>query len=155
RGDVLTEIDGLSMLSDEGGKRFGSMQPGQTVRWTVLRDGTARTLNVVAAARPDDRSPDLEAYRQKIEALREMRHNNEQSTAHLPDLERQLRELARVQMVPSPSTPRRLRYAGTVAGSDVEVRGLGGVVVDDSGDEIVITTRDATIRIKPSAKGSA
>ena len=45
----------------------------------------------------------------------------------------------------------RLRYAGAVGGSEVEVRGLENVVVDDSGDEIVITTRDATIRIRKAA----
>jgi len=33
----------------------------------------------------------------------------------------------------------------------VEVRGLENVVVDDNGDEIVITTRDATIRITKAA----
>jgi hypothetical protein len=38
-----------------------------------------------------------------------------------------------------------------VGGSEIEVRGLENVVVDDSGDEIVITTRDATIRIRKAA----
>jgi len=159
RGDVLAQIDGLSLLSEQGGKRFGSMQPGQSVSWTVLRDGSPRTLNVIAASRPDENAPEFEAYRQKLEALREMRRHSDEGNAQYGDLERQLRDLARVQrdlarvqIAPTPSSPRRLRYAGSVAGSDVEVRGLGSVVVDDSGDEIVITTRDATIRIKPSAK---
>jgi hypothetical protein len=152
RGDVLTQIDGLSMLSDQGGKRFGSMQPGQSVNWTLLRDGSPRTLTVVAAVRPDDRAPEFEAYRRKLEALREMRRHQDDGTAQLEDLERQLRNLERLQSAPAPPASRRLRYAGSVAGSDVEVRGLGSVVVDDSGDEIVITTRDATIRIKPSGK---
>jgi hypothetical protein len=40
RGDVLTHIDGVSLLSPDGGRRFGSFKPGQVVRWTVLRDGT-------------------------------------------------------------------------------------------------------------------
>ncbi|HTO92292.1 MAG TPA: PDZ domain-containing protein [Candidatus Sulfotelmatobacter sp.] len=153
RGDVLAKIDGLSLLSDQGGRRFGSMKPGQVVSWTVLRDGSSKTLNVTAAARPDDRGPELEAYRQKIEALREQRRHSEDMNVNLRDLEVQLRQLER--LAPVPSAPRRLRYAGSVAGSDVEVRGLGSVVVDDSGDEIVITTRDATIRIKPSPKNAS
>ena len=45
----------------------------------------------------------------------------------------------------------RLRSAGGVGGAEVEVRGADNVVVDDDGDEIVITTRDATIRIRPAA----
>jgi hypothetical protein len=75
-----------------------------------------------------------------------------------PELARLEAQLARMHMdapeaVAAPDA-RRLRYAGSVGGSDVEVRGLGNVVVDDGGDEIVITTRDATIRIRPGGKAT-
>jgi hypothetical protein len=53
---------------------------------------------------------------------------------------------------PEPPEPRKLRYEGTVGDSAVEVRGTGSVVVrkDEHGDEeLVITTPDATIRIRP------
>ena len=48
----------------------------------------------------------------------------------------------------------RLRYSGVVGDADVEVKSLGAVTVtkDESTGEIVITTADATIRIKPGAK---
>jgi hypothetical protein len=50
---------------------------------------------------------------------------------------------------PAPDPPEHLRYAGEVAGADIEVRGSSSVVVtiEPDGDGIVITTRDATIRI--------
>jgi hypothetical protein len=46
----------------------------------------------------------------------------------------------------------RLRYTGTVGSSEVEVRGLGTVVVttESPTGEIVITTADATIRVRPA-----
>ena len=52
-----------------------------------------------------------------------------------------------------PETPassrHKLRYEGTIGGSEVEVRGSGAVVVtEDAEDEIVITTPDATIHIR-------
>jgi hypothetical protein len=44
----------------------------------------------------------------------------------------------------------RLRYAGTVGGADVEVRGAASVVVTegDQPGELVITTGDAVVRIR-------
>jgi hypothetical protein len=46
----------------------------------------------------------------------------------------------------------RLRWTGSVADADVEVKGLGNVTVttDDATGEIVVTTNDASIHIRPS-----
>jgi hypothetical protein len=50
-GDVLTHIDGVALDTDEGGRRFSAVRPGQRVEWTVRRDGKARTVEVVAEER--------------------------------------------------------------------------------------------------------
>ena len=105
-GDVLTHLNGVSLLEEEGGRRFGALQPGQNVKWTIRRGGRVVTATVIPELRP---------------GARPMR------------------------------TRDRLRGAGGAGGAEVEVRGADNVEVDDDGDEIVITTRDATIRIKKAA----
>jgi hypothetical protein len=147
-GDVLTHIDGVSLLSEEGGRRFGALKPGQSVRWTVRRGGSTRDITVVTAPRPGERTVPLADLQERLRALSEQR-----------DMERMSREMQRLARemerngyrVEREAARDRLRYAGAVGGSEIEVRGLENVVVDDSGDEIVITTRDATIRIKKAA----
>lgn len=151
RGDQLTHIDGVSILSEEGGRRFGSVKPGQVVRWRVIRDGAPRVIAVKAVERPGDDTPDFGPLRERLRAMRDRR---ELQGRDMQDLMRKLGDLERHAPDPpaTPAASKRLRYAGSVGGSDVEVRGLGNVVVDDSGDEVVIITRDATIRIKPGGK---
>jgi hypothetical protein len=46
------------------------------------------------------------------------------------------------------SAEQQLRYSGTFAGANVEVRGLSSVVVSESGTELIIRTQDATIRLR-------
>jgi hypothetical protein len=159
RGDQLTHVDGISLLTEEGGRRFGAIHPGQTVKWTLLRDGSTLSLPVTAVARPGEQRQALDAVREQLRALREMRGAEREDarvrTREQVSLEEALRSLERSKSnMARTGQSRRLRYAGSVAGSDVEVRGLGNVVVDDTGDEIVITTPDATIRVRPSAKGT-
>jgi hypothetical protein len=150
RGDQLTHIDGVSLLTSEGGKRFGAVKGGQKVRWTFVRDGSTRTIAVTAAARPEDRGVKIDELRATMRALRSAQ--GEALDREMRAMQMQIDALDRSRITLRDRTEKRLRYAGSVAGSDVEVRGLGNVVVDDSGDEIVITTRDATIRIHPSAR---
>ena len=148
-GDVLTLIDGVSLLTEEGGRRFGALQPGQSVRWTIRRSGRERTATVVTERPPGDRAIPLEELREKLRELGEGQELERLST----DLSKAAAELERRGLLTRSrsSWGSRLRYAGVVGGSEIEVRGLGNVVVDDDGDEIVITTRDATIRIRPAA----
>jgi hypothetical protein len=62
---------------------------------------------------------------------------------------------APVAPVPPASGRRRLRYEGAIGGSHVEVRGSSAVVVtEDAADgELVITTPEATIRIREQKPG--
>jgi membrane-associated protease RseP (regulator of RpoE activity) len=41
RGDVLVEIDGVSLTDDEGGQRFGAVAAGQTVTFKYRRGATS------------------------------------------------------------------------------------------------------------------
>jgi hypothetical protein len=45
RGDVLVEIDGVSLTDDEGGQRFGAVAAGQTVTFKYRRGATTLTAN--------------------------------------------------------------------------------------------------------------
>jgi S1-C subfamily serine protease len=57
RGDLLTHIDGVRLDSPEGSKRFSSLEPGLEVSWTVVRDGAAREVKMVAVKRPVPSAP--------------------------------------------------------------------------------------------------
>ena len=76
-GDVLQQIDGMPLTSAKGGKRFGSVRPGESVRWTYARDGKRHEVTLVAAAHPDvDRTP--EAVAELEAALAQLRAEEEQ-----------------------------------------------------------------------------
>ena len=163
-GDVLTLIDGLALDSAEGGRRFGAVEPGQKVRWTVRRGSAARSIVVVAGERPGQSQPagreaqlarvaEQLARLQQLDDMTQMRMAVEQARMQLTQL-RLERGLgpgvpARARGVPQP-----LRYAGSVGCSNVDVRGFGAVnvTVSQEGDEIVITTGDATVRVKAGEK---
>lgn len=49
-GDRIAAIDGVDITTDEGGRRFAGIAPGDQVRWTLLRDG--RRVTVTTTARP-------------------------------------------------------------------------------------------------------
>jgi predicted metalloprotease with PDZ domain len=55
-GDVLTHIDGVSILTRAGARKFGSVEPGQKVRVTVLRDGRSITRELTLGRRPEARA---------------------------------------------------------------------------------------------------
>src|SRR6185295_409887 len=52
-GDRITHIDGISILSREGQRRFGRVRPRQTVRLTVRRDGKSLTKELRLTTRPE------------------------------------------------------------------------------------------------------
>jgi membrane-associated protease RseP (regulator of RpoE activity) len=176
RGDVITRIDGVSILTPEGGRRFGAIRPGQTVRWTVRREGALHFVVARAAERPERRErvalTELANLNQRIErvVLTELRSElsrlNEMSNlgqlrrelanlnqrierVKLESLERtRLQDLERVRVIELPV--RRLRYAGVIGGTEVEVRGPGSVIVieSDHRDELVINTGEAVVVIR-------
>ncbi|MEO8295136.1 MAG: PDZ domain-containing protein [Gemmatimonadota bacterium] len=158
RGDVLTEIDGISLLSREGGLRFGSVEPGETVQWTYRRGGTAHKAPVKAVERPDAaESASLRARYEDLVASVERLHAQDSSTftPELARLRERLREdqrtqeLALAELAPA-NQEQHLRFAGMVGTTNVEVRGLGSVDVsfDNATGELLIHTMDATIRVK-------
>lgn len=51
RGDVLVEIDGVALSTDEGGRRFGAVEAGQEVNFTYRRGGDKRTVSITAEER--------------------------------------------------------------------------------------------------------
>ncbi|HEX2080808.1 MAG TPA: PDZ domain-containing protein, partial [Longimicrobium sp.] len=91
RGDRLTHVDGVSLTTPDGWRRFGAIQPGQQVRWTYTRDGRAQNAVMTARRRPDAGRPPT----------------------------------------PPAGAGQRLRYSGTVAGAQVEVRGAPVNVTTD------------------------
>lgn len=52
RGDVLLEIDGIELTTDEGGRLFGAVKPGQEVQFTYRRGGETLSAAITAVARP-------------------------------------------------------------------------------------------------------
>ena len=126
RGDVLLEIDGEPLVSEKGGQRFGSVEPGQQVRWTYRRGSETRTTTATAGQRPDMPPP--------------------------PSTEPDAEPLAYTGLAVGYATggTTKLRYSGLVGGTSVEVRGTGSVVVNiiEPGREIEIVTSDSRTRIR-------
>jgi hypothetical protein len=125
RGDILLEIDGEPLLSAEGGRRFGSVEPGETVRWTYRRGGETRYTTATAGQRPDMLPPPPPE----------------------PGAEPLAYAYGRAYTV---SETHKLRYSGLVGEATVEVRGAGSVVVNiiEPGREIEIVTSDSRTRIR-------
>ena len=55
-GDRITEIDGVSILTPRGARKFGAVRPGQTVRVTVIRNGKTLTRLLTLAEPPEARA---------------------------------------------------------------------------------------------------
>jgi membrane-associated protease RseP (regulator of RpoE activity) len=72
-GDVITHIDGTVITSRECGRKFGAVDPGDKVRWTVERDGEKLDLEITADERPDEWTygEDDETRREIMDELRE------------------------------------------------------------------------------------
>lgn len=51
-GDLITHVDGQSILQPEGSRRFGMLKPGQRVRLTVSRNGQSITRDLTLGERP-------------------------------------------------------------------------------------------------------
>jgi hypothetical protein len=200
RGDLITHIDGIRITEEEAGRRFGSIEPGETIRFTYRRGNLNRTVTVKAEpragfARSMESHAAVRRARELIEeisrreqseqsllaqALERLRETDErqtmetfnrflreqqaqyrrliEATAELAQAENRLRRET-VTPTPAPRTRpgavtattapanRTIRYSGRLGTTDIEVRG-GNVVVNETADEIIITTGEATIRLK-------
>jgi predicted metalloprotease with PDZ domain len=51
-GDKITHVDGLKIDSEDGGKRFSSIKPGQTVEIKVRRNGIDKAIDLQATEPP-------------------------------------------------------------------------------------------------------
>jgi hypothetical protein len=150
RGDVLTHVDGVSLLTEEGGRRFGGMRPGKAIRLKLRRGTESPTLVVVPAVRPGSEAA-LPKLQEELRSLTDRKRIDEMRKG-LSQIQQRIDRLERQKT--TATGKQRLRYSGTVGNSDVVVRGLGTVVVseDEKTGEVVITTNDATIRISPGDK---
>jgi len=146
RGDMLTEINGVSLLSDQGGHLFGSIKPGQAIKWTLQREGETKNAVVVAGVRPG--SENMRSLEKMREDLGRMQITPEQRK-QLERMSMQFELLPRVRSAPG---TQKLRWSGSVGNADVTVKGVSNVQVstDEETGEIVISTGDATIRIRKS-----
>ncbi len=160
RGDVITRIDGLSILSPAGGRRFGSIRPGQPVKWTVVREGAVRNVVARAAERPDRHERvELRDLRKQLVRLNEL-SDLDQLRRELAVLNQEMdsrraQEMARERVRVKTPVARRLRYAGVIGGTEVEVRGPGSIIVSetDEKDELVINTGESVVVIRLSDLG--
>jgi hypothetical protein len=57
RGDVLVEIDGVSLTEDEGGERFGAVSAGQTVTFKYRRGAVVGEVTLTANERAEPHLP--------------------------------------------------------------------------------------------------
>jgi hypothetical protein len=121
-GDRITHIDGLSILSPQGKRKFGSLEAKHRVRVTVLRGNTSITKELVLGLRPG--MPAVVAAR----------------TPRTP--------FARKPA----SFRRELRYTGELDNVTVEVWSAGGPSVEKIGDTMVITVGGSVVRIKVDPK---
>ncbi len=48
-GDYIVRIDGAALRSAEGARKFASVEPGQRVNLTILRDGRTSTVSLTAS----------------------------------------------------------------------------------------------------------
>ncbi|MEE8360868.1 MAG: PDZ domain-containing protein [Gemmatimonadales bacterium] len=164
RGDILTHIDGLALLSDEGGKRLGQAKSGDEVEFIYRRGTTVGTAKLTAARGPSVLGLASErAYFRSLALLERSLSRIERTTdaevrAEVVRLQAQLREAEVVQRAATREAIRALRvrtwplrYSGAIAKVNVTVRSHGSVVVsrDETTGEVVITTSDATIRVRP------
>ena len=123
-GDVITHIDGLSLLSREGARKFGRVRPGQKVRLTVTRAAATLHRDLIVGTRPEMRAAIAAA-------------------APRPP-----------RTPPTPSSRRQLRYTGQMDNVSVEVWSPGGPTIDRIGDTMVITVGTSVVRIKVDPKKS-
>ena len=164
RGDILTHVDGVRIVTADGARRFGLRRPGETVEWTVRRRGETKKIKIVAAERTVTRQ--INARRGKDVAelnalIRKLRESQglvaaQEQLDRLEELARELSENApRVIVVPTEGRSTaggssHLRYAGSVGDSEIEVRGASEVVVTEEagGEALTIDAGDTTIRIR-------
>lgn len=94
--------------------------------------------------------------------VREQRRLTERESRQMEELVRRNEELAQRLVSPRASQQaeqalreanaragaERLRYSGSIGGTDVEVRGVSPVTVEETADEVIIRVADTVVRLK-------
>jgi len=135
-GDVVVEIDGRSITSPEGGRRWGSIHPGDEIELQVRRGNARRGVTVEADSAPRARAV---AVRPQVQAF------NSRFWRGLP-----------VQQEAQQPTIFSRSFAGRdstthyeIDGASVDIDGKASDVrFDRETGEIVIVGPDFTVRIK-------
>ncbi len=142
-GDVLTHIDGVPLDSDEGGVRFSTIGPAQSITWTVRRGNDEHNLDMITEVRPAPAVPATPRTPRVPRTVRTPRTPVEPRTLRIEAPLRLDSEHLRLRL------KLKLRYLGSLGPTRIEVRGRQSVrvEVDESTGQIVIYTRDATIRL--------
>lgn len=128
RGDVLTAIDAIEITAPEAGRKFGTIRPGQPMRFTYRR-GNAM-LSVVVTAQP----PTL------------VRHNLPGSMT-VGAAAAGAGDAVTTGQARTSGGFQPIRYSGRLGNTDIEVRGGVGVTVRYTDDEIIITSGETTVRL--------
>jgi membrane-associated protease RseP (regulator of RpoE activity) len=165
-GDRITHIDGLKIDSDEGGKRFSSIKPGETVEVKVRRDGVEKVMALKAMEPPQAMLEREEEYERAVRAYEERARSQDAKARDIEELARQREIVARERAMEYEALAREyehdaqtrgidpeslpVRFIETVDAAKIEVRGEDSVSVirDEAAGEIVIRTRDSFVRIK-------
>ena len=148
-GDRLMSIDGHSITSPEGGRRWGNFRPSQEVALTIRRGTSMRTFSfeaedrpgtnaVAAMPAPDTEMPSRLDLPDNRPAFPELRTNFPDNRPDLPDNR-------------APSSDRQpVRMSYDVGGSLVSVEGgRAETYFDRRTGELVIVGPDFTVRVKP------
>jgi hypothetical protein len=135
------------------------------VKWSIVRDDAPQDHRGDGRRAPDMRPRmDLGDLKVKLERLENMTDEDEMRR-ELQALNQQLRQIQRLTRVSvdvqsyraltEAQQAGRLRYAGRVGGSEVEVRGTGTVVVtpSENGDAMVINTGESVVIIRTPREG--
>lgn len=122
-GDTLTHVNGVLLTSEEGGRLFGAIQPGDTVVFSYRGAGRRGVWRVRAGDRPvAGAAPSLDS----AAAL----------TRHAARL------LEAYQRTPS--------FSGAL--NDVQVEVTGPATIDRLGDRIIVRSHDGTIVVTVRAR---
>ncbi|HEY0304922.1 MAG TPA: PDZ domain-containing protein, partial [Longimicrobiales bacterium] len=91
RGDLITHVNGQSITSKEGGRIFGSAKPGATLRFTIRRGGSSRSVTLRATQETPTPPPsaDLtkssEALERAQQSLRELQREQQRQLDQIQD----------------------------------------------------------------------
>jgi hypothetical protein len=140
-GDAITHIDDVDITSQEGGRRFGRLEPGQEVRLRVERSGRSREVRLRADERPRRDSSRGAAVWSADRADQEDRADRRAPVVPPPDRWEGLANGRRAG-----TSSEAARFTGLVGDVLIQVTG-GPITVEESDTEVVIRSRDITVRI--------